>query len=242
MIKEALEYILDLKQPHFWTAESGDVYADKRMSRVEQSYYPDALEVTNLTSLLAFIHSNDLMMQKLIVQIKSPNEVRLYSTLDDDMKRDLYIIAKCPTAAFNFGVWQDSERFNIGVQANFVENEDKTLLLKFAGTTESGTISTYDDDGVTQKATIRTGVASKGTALVPNPVKLRPYRTFAEVEQPESGFVFRMRQGSGVECALFEADGGTWKNEAMHNIQTFIENGLDTERLTELGRTVTILS
>ena len=45
-----------------------------------------------------------------------------------------------------------------------------------------------------------------------------------------------------VECALFEADGGTWKNEAMHNIQTFLENGLNTEILTELGRTVTILS
>ena len=31
--------------------------------------------------------------------------------------------------------------------------------------------------------------------IVPNPVKLRPYRTFAEIEQPESSYVFRIKDG-----------------------------------------------
>ena len=72
---------------------------------------------------------------------------------------------------------------------------------------------------------IKTGIASKGEAVVPNPVRLRPFRTFVEVEQPESAFVFRMRQDSddGVECAVFEADGGAWKNAAMENIKKYLQ-------------------
>ena len=53
--------------------------------------------------------------------------------------------------------------------------------------------------------------------LVPNPVKLQPFRTFHEISQPEIAFVFRMKNSqSGVSCALFEADGGAWKFNAVH--------------------------
>lgn len=48
--------------------------------------------------------------------------------------------------------------------------------VKFAGTVESGTLAEYGDDGVTQKATVKTGIASKGDAIVPNPVKLKGTR------------------------------------------------------------------
>ena len=50
-------------------------------------------------------------------------------------------------------------------------------------------------------------------------------RTFMEVEQPESAFVFRMRQNErdGVECAIFEADGGAWMNAAMKNVKEYLQ-------------------
>lgn len=59
------------------------------------------------------------------------------------------------------------------------------------------------DDGVSQVATARSGVASVGKVVVPNPISLRPYRTFLEVEQQESDFVFRMHEGP--KLALFGA-------------------------------------
>ena len=71
------------------------------------------------------------------------------------------------------------------------------------------------------------GIASKSDAVVPNPVKLRPYRTFVEVEQPVSEFVFRMKDNNGITCALFEADGGAWKNTAMRNIKNYLESELE---------------
>lgn len=94
---------------------------------------------------------------------------------------------------------------------------------------ESGSLAEYGDDGVSQKATVKTGIASKGEALVPNPVTLMPYRTFVEVDQPISNFIFRMKEdkySKGIQCALYEADGGAWKIEAMENIKIYLVNEL----------------
>lgn len=83
---------------------------------------------------------------------------------------------------------------------------------------------------IRKEATIKTGIASKGDAIVPSPVKLRPYRTFLEVEQPESEFIFRMRNsGAGVQCALFEADGGAWRNQARKNIYNYLVDRIKGE-------------
>jgi hypothetical protein len=126
---------------------------------------------------------------------------------------------------FRYGSFIDHEEFCINVQAKFIDDPDtdKALLLKFAGTVEHGSVAEYGDDGVTQKATVKTGIASKTDAVVPNPVRLRPYRTFIEVDQPASEFIFRMKQERGISCAIFEADGGAWKNAAMKNIKNYLE-------------------
>lgn len=63
---------------------------------------------------------------------------------------------------------------------------------------------------------------------MPNPVKLTPYRTFLEVKQPASDFIFRMKQDKydGIVCAIFEADGGAWKMEAAHRIKEYLQKEL----------------
>lgn len=105
-----------------------------------------------------------------------------------------------------------------------IQNEGSEAVLRFAGTIESGTLAAYSDDGISQSATVKKGIAGKESALVPNPVKLRPYRTFIEVQQPESEFIFRMSDcNEEIGCAIFEADGGAWKREAMKNIKEYLE-------------------
>ena len=109
------------------------------------------------------------------------------------------------------------------------------IEIEFAGTVEAGTVAEYGDDGVSQKAAIKTGIASKGEAIIPSPIKLKPYRTFLEVSQPESDFVFRMKESMGVFCALFEADGGAWKMDAMEYIKWYLEDRLPEEQLTVIA-------
>jgi hypothetical protein len=60
-------------------------------------------------------------------------------------------------------------------------------------------------------------------------VKLAPYRTFREIAQPASLFVLRLqtsRHGDKPECALFEADGGQWKLEAIQALATYLRTAL----------------
>ena len=70
-------------------------------------------------------------------------------------------------------------------------------------------------------------------AIVPSPCILRPYRTFLEIVQTMSKFVFRMKDsGSGVDCALFNADGGAWKLDAMNSIRKYFEKALEGTGVT----------
>ncbi len=225
MIKKALEYIVGMRAPQVLEI-NGETYSDKELHRICHNPKASRIELTTLTSLVEYIKANiDTMSDKMIVHVISPTRVILLSQLDDDRQREYLLNVEAQVPEFSYGRYMGHESFLIALQAKFIPNEDRDLLLKFTGTVENGTVAQYGDDGVTQKATIKTGIASKGEAIVPNPVKLRPFRTFIEVQQPESAFIFRMRQDecSGVECAIFEADGGAWKNTAMKYIKEYLQ-------------------
>ena len=230
MIKEALQYIVGLGKAEEHVI-NGACYSDKPLHRID-TYYPkaDAIEMHTLTSLVDYIKSEvDEMPPRMIVEVKSPTEVELYSQLDPNRDRESLVVASARVPGFEFDRFVEHEKFCINLQSKFLPSDDRELILKFAGTVEAGSVSEYGDDGVTQKATIKTGLASKGDAIVPNPVCLRPYRTFLEVEQPESAFVFRMKQDSygSVMCAIFEADGGAWKMDATQAIKEYLQRELD---------------
>ena len=57
-------------------------------------------------------------------------------------------------------------------------------------------------------------------------VKLKPYRTFQEVEQPESAFLIRVSE-RGI--SFTEADGGMWKLTARETVKKFLEEQLRQE-------------
>ena len=109
-----------------------------------------------------------------------------------------------------------------------------------AGNIERKNEQTYSDDGCTQVATMTVGVAAKADAIVPNPVLLRPYRTFQEVEQPVSQFVFRIGDRGTPEFKLVEAEGGIWKTEAVRKIKDYLELVL-SEQDMELRNRITII-
>lgn len=226
MIKKALEYIVELNKPEIQEI-GGEIYSDKSLKRISYNPKADAITLSTLSSLVDYIKSNvDLMLGQMIVHVKSPTLVSMYSALDQDRQREYVVDVKAQLPSFEFNRFIDHESFCINLQSKFIDTEDRAVLLKFAGTVEAGTVAEYGDDGITQKATIKTGIASKGEAIVPNPVHLKPYRTFIEVEQPWSKFIFRMQGDRGVMCGLFEADGGAWKIEAMKAIKEYLERQL----------------
>lgn len=228
MIKEALEYIVGLKAPVIQEID-GSKYSDKELERISFNPKARTIYMSTLSSLVEYIKSDvDAMMGDMIIHVESPTCVKLYSMLDDERTREYLVQVDAKVPEFTFGRNIEHESFCIAMQSKFVDDEttNKELILKFAGTVEDGTIAQYGDDGVTQKATVKTGISSKSDAIVPNPVYLRPFRTFIEVEQPASNFIFRMDNKCGVTCALYEADGGAWEMEAMQNIKAYLEDAL----------------
>ncbi len=234
-LKEALEYLVDMGESKLRVERiklpdgTEQVYSNTRLERLSK-YIPMAknIHMGTLTSLVDYIKGSiDAMSEKMVIHVESPETVSLYSQLNEKREREYLVEVKARVPEFVYGRFTGHEEFVIGVQSKFVNDPDtgKDLILKFAGTVENGSLAEYGDDGVSQKVTVRSGVASKKDDIVPNPVRLRPYRTFMEVEQPVSEFVFRMSEDSkgGITCALFEADGGAWKNTAMKNIKDYLE-------------------
>lgn len=238
MIEKALRYIVGMRKPEIMNI-GGDTYSDKELHRISFNPKAKPIQMTTLTSFVEYLKANvDWMNEKMLVHVESPTKVCLLSQLDIERKRECLVEISAQLPNFQYDTYYGHESFLIALQSKFIANDDQKLLLKFAGTVEAGTVAGYGDDGVSQKATIKSGVASKTDAIVPNPVTLRPYRTFIEVEQPESKFVFRMKEGSsgGVQCALFEADGGAWKNAAMKNVKEYLAYELaDMEQFTVIS-------
>lgn len=228
MTREALQYVVGLKKAEVIEI-NGENYTDREVYRVDQELREEPVKMGTLTGLVDYLKAGiDDMAPRMLVQVVSPTSVRLVSMLDSDRKREVLVQVNASVPDFEYGRYMEKEKFIISMQAKFLPGADRDLLLRFAGTVKDESVAEYGDNGVSQKATIRTGISTVGDAVVPNPVVLCPFRTFVEVAQPESSFVFRMRQseGRGVECAVFEADGGAWKNAAMDSIKQYLKEAL----------------
>lgn len=223
--KEALQYLVGLGEVKLIDVE-GQKYSSKELYNVREPK-PAALQATTLTALVDYIKANfdKKASDKLLIHVVSHKKVILYSELRSDQDREGYI--ECNALLpdnIHFNNFLDPEQFNIMLQSSFVENNDRSLLLKITGNIQDNAVKTIGDNGVSQSATIKTGVASVNEVAVPNPVNLAPYRTFPEIDQPISKFIFRMR--SGPSAALYEADGGAWRNEAMEGIKLYLKEEL----------------
>lgn len=225
--KEALEYLVKLgyEEDILVETEQG-LFSKVQLQRVK---YPqvETLQVSNLTSIIEFLKANiDEVKDKALIQVVSPRQVKLLSPLRKDFDRHEFLRADAILPDnIRYDSFMETEKFNIMLQAGFVCNEDRDLLLKFTGLIRDEAVKETGDDGVSQKVTIKTGVATVGEAQVPNPVLLAPYRSFPEIEQVESKFIFRMKEGP--HAAIYEADGGAWKNEAMRRIKEYLVNNLE---------------
>ncbi|MBD5647955.1 MAG: hypothetical protein HDQ89_10245 [Desulfovibrio sp.] len=213
----------------------GRDYADRSLYPV-QTPCPEPLTVSTLTALADYLNTNvdELERGKLICHVESPEKVSIRSALLGNFAdRACYIYARLDSLKIPFEEWLPAEKFNIALQACFAEPEgltatDKGLVLKYISNVTATVEAGVSDDGITQAVAVKTGISSKAVKALPNPVTLRPYRTFTEVEQPASSFVFRCRKDGddGVLFMLAEADGGAWRAEAMKNIKAFMEQAV----------------
>ncbi|EGT4022955.1 hypothetical protein [Clostridioides difficile] len=225
MIRNAMEYLVKLGKRETVCVDNFN-YTTDRLEIIEE---PGAKElgITTLSGLVDYIksgidHKGDKL---LLIQIVSPQRVLLRSALRKNRDRETYIMCEAWLPEVRFDRPLNLEAFNIMLQSAFIKNNDRDILLRIAGNVQESTVKTVVDDGVSQVVSMKTGIATVSDVIIPNTAKLKPFRTFSEVEQPESEFVFRLIQGE-MKAMLCEADGGAWKNQAMLNIKIYLQEEL----------------
>ncbi len=212
------------------TEIDGVKYVTDKLTRIED-FPPARMDVKTLTGLAEVINSERAALpEKLFVLVNEPDVVRVQTTFMPDMDRDFVYSAKVELPQIGYERWMSIEEFLIVLRSKFVRSRDVDYLSEIlAKITNAKSIQT-EDDGVTQRAEIRQGIQLTNTAELRPIVELMPYRTFLEVEQPMSEFLFRVKEINGEVCAaLFEADGGMWKNTATKNIKEYLEKAITVE-------------
>ncbi len=235
MLKEFVSYLLELKRPETIEA-AGKTYSTNQLYRLDKEQEVSAINVRSLSGLVDYVKSNFDNERPLMIHVESPTKVNVFDALNDSNNRRVYVKAAAMLPSITFERYIDREEFQIMLQACFVANEHKATVIKVISSIVEDSGVTTTDDGISQRVTAKTGIATVGNVELPNPVNLKPFRTFAEVSQPESEFVLRLKEGGRV--GLFEADGGAWELNAMSNIAEYLEKELHNEIL---GKKVVII-
>lgn len=237
LTKEAIQYLMEqgispeerlvsFDNDERWLNFNNEGQATEITPRVYHAEEP--LTLNTLSGFVGYVKSNlDRENSNLIVHVANEKNVYLKGLIDTDGSREKLAVASAITPKFDFDCFMDMENLNIALQSKFVRNDHREILLQVIGNVAEENVRQTGDDGVSQAITINKGVASKIDVKVPNPVELAPYRTFLEVEQPTSQFIFRMKDGP--RGAIFEADGGAWRNQAIVNIREYLKEQLSEE-------------
>ncbi len=230
MIRDAINRALELKSP-----EKIDVNNETWVKQgyvVAEPAMPATIGLSSLNSLVDYLKDNiDKHNYKdLMVHVVSYSTVKVISHIDTIYRnREGYVQSHYNSTSpyAEYDDYLSLEDFKIWLLTDFEDNEDRQAVLRLVGNVTDQQVKTSTDDGISQAVSSRVGIAKVETAMVPNPVKLIPFRTFSEVTQPESNFVLRMRSGVREDdlpkAALFQADGGGWKTKAMTNIKAWLK-------------------
>lgn len=227
---------MGMNEPHYNEDEFGRVYSDKEMIRITKDADVETLKLSTLGSLVDYLMAGyDELPSTLYIHVESQDTVSLYAPVNmaEDYLRRRFIKVQADIPKFPFGQFMPVEEFIIKVKSMFLdycpehpEVFGRDDMLRYAGNIQNGTTQTCSDDGVSQHAVIKTGIVSTDDVVAPSAVALKPYRTFLEVDQPVSEFLFRIKDDGrgGVMCAIFESDGNLWKMEAKHRVAEYIKN------------------
>lgn len=234
MDKTAIEKITELAKPNL-VNENGHTYSDKTL-HVIGTPKVNTLKFHTLKGLVDTI-KNEIpqFYGPVIVSVNSEDEIDVYSAIDaTDRKREIPYNCRAELVSIPFDRKLDYETMMITLKSKFVETPELLETIKLLGTITEENSAQISDDGFSQSVIVRKGIALKEGKVVNPIVKLKPYRTFNEVEQPESEFLLRLSDGGCV--ALYEADGGAWKLTARKNVAEYLRS-----ELAELGDSVIVV-
>jgi len=213
----------------------GGVDYVKKVSGYERLHKPSTavIEVNSLDGLIKLIKNNKIdskdvldIYEPLIVKVNF-NEIVVMSALNTDKTRNYLFEANPMIPHLQMGQRLSVEEMIILLSTAYIPTENTKKFISSLSSLRIVEEVQFDDDGIGQTVTAKQGTSINKSFQVQPIVKLKPIRTYEEIEQVESKFLFRVNK-DGTVC-LREADGGQWKYEVQKEIVRYLEDNLKDE-------------
>lgn len=244
MLKAAIEKIQQLSEPIIFRRGNDEDYIVNHNGEITQIRpeidTPDTLTLYSLDALVKMVKSEaSHVANPLYINIPTHMEVNCFGQPQEDKRyhRQLYYKVK----ATDVPGWDSSTRLlfeqaAVALQTRFQENEDRAYTLQLLSQITTGAKVTTNDNGIATSVVTHKGVTLQQNVPIRPLVRLRPYRTFQEIAQPEGLFLIRI---DDKNITFTEADGGMWKLDARKTIANYLLENL--EEYVEDGRVIIAL-
>lgn len=233
MLKEFIEHIQKTTAPTIFSRDGID-YCITNSGGVTQILpelpHPRKLELNSLDALVKIVKTEAMKMDApLYITIPTHTSVVCFAQPKEAARwrRQCYYEA----VATDVPGWEENttmgfEEAQVAMRTRFQETPDVLYLQKLLSEITLGAKVTRNDNGVATTVVTQKGIAMQGSESIRPIVTLRPYRTFQEVEQPESTFLIRVDERA---IRFIGADGGMWKLTARQTIKAFLEQSFAEE-------------
>ena len=232
--RETIEKIEEMSKLENKTIEvDGKVYSLKELHEVKPKR--PTLQVLESRSLRGFVDYVKHMITichpetkplPVIIQI-TENGVRAKTGLINELERDTIAEASPSSVYVNYGRYNSLEETIIALQTKFVRTEVVDRLLETLKCMVIDNTVSVEDDGVSQRVTVANGAGIRSEIKLSPIVRLKPYTTFRELEQPDRLFLLRVNKSGDI--ALFEADGDCYKQAIIDITREYLTFAFEKE-------------
>ncbi len=237
MLKEFVEKIEQMAGPKIFEVNGHTFFADgATYGEVKPDVeVPEELPLTSLDAMVKMVRSEGLSSpyraeSPIYITVPDPLTVRAFCTVMPSAcqchRPMLYKATAADVPGWAPEVKMPFEQAAVALQTRFQEGGDRDYTIQLLSMITTGVKVTYNDIGVATNVVTSKGVVLQENSQIKPLVKLRPYRTFQEVEQPEGLFLIRIDE-RGI--SFIEADGGMWKLTARQTVAEWLADRLEDE-------------
>jgi len=233
MLKAAIEKIESMAKPtvqkiddHTYMLSTDGTYTEI----VPDIPLPDRISLSSLDAVVTMVKTEAVKaVSPVFISAPTATSVEVFSKAMHVNREKRIIFYKAN--ATDVPGWEPSvklpfDQAAVALQTRFQDGGDREYCLQLLSNITTGAKVTYNDTGVATTVVTQKGVALQQNQTIKPLVRLRPYRTFQEVEQPEGLFLIRIDE-RGI--TFTEADGGMWKLEARKTVVAYLADALKEE-------------
>lgn len=233
MLKKAIEKIQELCAPKLFEIGTHNYLVDKDGDYAEVK--PDLemaenIHLYSLDAMVAFVKTEAVKRYNVVyITIPDHKTVKCFTHPLNDFRMNreyLYTSDATDVPGWSEKVSLPFEEALIALRTRFQPTADTDYALKLLSDITTGSKVTFNDNGVATSVVTKKGIDLQSNTAIRPIIKLRPYRTFQEVAQPESQFLIRINERN---ITFVEADGGMWKLDARNTVKKYLDQALESE-------------